>query len=189
MESRNLMSSSVLDNDNSVLSGERSEPLSTETRSSSRPPDWNGATLTGQVERKRSSVGGVPDTEVVMRPARRRFTTEYKLRIVAEADKATRPGEIGAILRREGLYSSLLQKWRDDLRGKGSGKLSATVKRKQRDADKRSAQSKEMVRLKRENARLEKRIQKVELLLDLQKKFSEILGIELPSQGQNDDEP
>jgi len=54
----------------------------------------------------------VPDPELVERPRRRRFSAEYKLRVVREADACSRPGEIGALLRREGLYSSLLTEWR-----------------------------------------------------------------------------
>jgi transposase len=67
-------------------------------------------------------VGVVPDPELVERPQRRRFTAEYKLRIVREADACSRPGEIGALLRREGLYSSLLTEWR---RARDSGALVA----------------------------------------------------------------
>src|SRR5205809_557506 len=61
------------------------------------------------------SVGVVPDPELAERPRRRRFSAEYKLRIVREADACSRPGEIGALLRREGLYSSLLMEWRRSL--------------------------------------------------------------------------
>jgi transposase len=68
------------------------------------------------------SVGVVPDPELVERPRRRRFSAEYKLRIVREADACSRPGEIGALLRREGLYSSLLTEWR---RARDSGALVA----------------------------------------------------------------
>src|SRR4051794_22704166 len=77
-------------------------------------------------ERRRSAgvraapVGRVPDPELVERPRRRRFSAEYKLRIVREADACSRPGEIGALLRREGLYSSLLTEWR---RARDSGAL------------------------------------------------------------------
>src|SRR4051794_10141423 len=77
-------------------------------------------------ERRRSAgvraapVGRVPDPELVERPRRRRFSAEYKLRIVREADACSRPGEIGALLRREGLYSSLLTEWRGG-RGPGGG--------------------------------------------------------------------
>ncbi len=65
---------------------------------------------------------GVPDPELAERPKRRRFSAEYKLAIVRETDAATKPGEIGALLRREGLYSSLLTEWR---RGRDSGALEA----------------------------------------------------------------
>ena len=68
------------------------------------------------------SVGVVPDPELVEAPRRRRFTAEYKLAIVREADACTRSGEIGALLRREGLYSSLLREWR---RARDSGALVA----------------------------------------------------------------
>ena len=69
-----------------------------------------------------ASVGVVPDPELVERPRRRRFSAEYKLRIVREADACSRPGEIGALLRREGLYSTLLTEWR---RARDSGALVA----------------------------------------------------------------
>src|SRR5712692_282846 len=72
------------------------------------------------------SVGVVADPELVERPRRRRFTAEYKLRIVRAADACTRPGEIGALLRREGLYSSLLTEWR---RARDSGALEALRRR------------------------------------------------------------
>jgi len=70
----------------------------------------------------RAAPVGVPDPELAERPKRRRFSAEYKLAIVREADAATKPGEIGALLRREGLYSSLLTEWR---RGRDSGALEA----------------------------------------------------------------
>ena len=69
-----------------------------------------------------SFVVAVPDPDLVERPRRRRFAAEYKLRIVREADACSRPGEIGALLRREGLYSSLLSEWR---RARDSGALVA----------------------------------------------------------------
>jgi len=77
----------------------------------------------GSAGGRASSAGaGQPDPELVERPRRRRFTAEYKLRIVRAADGCTRPGEIGALLRREGLYSSLLTEWR---RARDSGALGA----------------------------------------------------------------
>jgi len=76
----------------------------------------------GSAGGRAESVGVVPDPELVERPRRRRFSAEYKLRIVREADACSRPGEIGALLRREGLYSSLLTEWR---RARDSGALGA----------------------------------------------------------------
>src|SRR6266849_6645089 len=70
----------------------------------------------------RAAAGAVPDPELVERPLRRRFSAEYKLRVLREADACTKPGEIGALLRREGLYSSLLTEWR---RARESGALVA----------------------------------------------------------------
>ena len=70
----------------------------------------------------RDAPAGVPDPELVERARRRRFSAEYKLRVVREADGCTRPGEIGALLRREGLYSSLLTEWR---RARDAGALDA----------------------------------------------------------------
>src|SRR2546425_5240885 len=79
--------------------------------------DWSGS-----AGGRARSVGVVPDPELVERPRRRRFSAEYKLRIVRQADACARPGEIGALLHREGLYSSLLTEWR---RARDSGALEA----------------------------------------------------------------
>ena len=81
----------------------------------------DGAVGEGEVAAGGSARGG-PDPELVERPRRRRFGAEYKLRIVREADRCTRPGEVGALLRREGLYSSLLTEWR---RARDAGALEA----------------------------------------------------------------
>ena len=85
-----------------------------------------GRSAGGAVGDRGGSAGGrvesVPDPELVARPRRRRFSAEYKLRIVREADACSRPGEVGALLRREGLYSSLLTEWR---RARDSGALVA----------------------------------------------------------------
>ena len=90
-------------------------------------PDGAGRSVEGAVGDRsgvagRGRVGVVPDPELVDRPKRRRFSAEYKLRIVREADGCSRPGEVGELLRREGLYSSLLTEWR---RARDSGALEA----------------------------------------------------------------
>ena len=119
------------------------------------------------------------EVEVVAKAQRRRFPAQYKLRILREAEACSRPGELGALLRREGLYSSHLTSWRAAReRGELEG-LSAKrcgPKPKQRDArDRRIAE------LEREVKRLRARAERAEGLAEVQKKLSEILGIELPA--------
>ena len=119
---------------------------------------------------------GVPDPAVEAKPQRRRFTAEYKLRILREVDRAKEPGEVGAILRREGLYSSLLSVWRRDRdRVAKAGLASRKRGPKAKTVDPRIKQ------LERENAKLRRRNQRVELMLEIQKKASEMLGIPLKS--------
>ncbi len=124
------------------------------------------------------------EVEVVAKPTRRRYTAEYKLGVLREADGCTRPGEIGALLRREGLYSSTLTYWRKqrqrgELGGLSPKKRGPLPKEKNPLADKVRA-------LEQENARLRARAERAEGLVELQKKVSEILGIELKHNGEKD---
>ncbi len=117
---------------------------------------------------------GVPDPEVSEQAKRRRFTAEYKLRIVREADGCKGDGDVGALLRREGLYSSLLSSWRrqrDEI-----AKTGLTSRKRGRKAKAEDPRVKE---LERENARLQRRLARVETMLEIQKKTSELLGIPL----------
>ena len=98
------------------------------------------------------------------------------MRIVREADACTEPGEIGALLRREGLYSSHLDKWRKRLREGGEAAL-VEVKRGRR--PKRTPLDAENEKLRRQNARLEHRLRQTEAIIEIQKKVSEILGVPL----------
>jgi transposase len=125
-----------------------------------------------------------PDPEVPAKATRRRFTTEYKLRILSEADACTRPGELGALLRREGLYSSHLSSWRKQ-REAGSRK-GLTPKRRGRKAKPRDPNAEELTKLRRENERLQSRLLAAETIIAAQKKVSEILGIPL-AQPPNDE--
>lgn len=128
--------------------------------------------------------GRPPDPEVVERPARRRFSAEYKLRILREADGCTKTGEIGALMRREGLYSSHLTEWR---RARELGELGALgPKKRGRKATRNDPLVKENERLRREKAALERKIKQVETLLDIQKKVSELLGIPLNPPGSEE---
>lgn len=123
----------------------------------------------------------VPNPEVPAKAQRRKFTAEYKLRIVREAERCKEPGEIGALLRREGLYSSLLTAWRREVE-RGARLALGSKKRgpKARVVDPRVKE------LERENARLRKRLEHAELIIAVQKKASELLGI--PLESPDDDE-
>jgi transposase len=127
---------------------------------------------------------GLPEATEVAVPRRRRFSREYKLRIVEEADRCNKPGQIGMLLRREGLYSSHLVCWRR-LRRQLAGQAAA-IKRG-RPAARVNPLSAQNARLARDNERLRLRLRKAEGLLELQKKASEILGIELPPHEQLDE--
>ena len=116
---------------------------------------------------------GALDPEVVERAKRRQFTVEYKLRVLREADACTGHGDIGAMLRREGLYSSQLAAWRRLRDEQAKAGLKA---RKRGPKSKRDPRVQE---LERENARLKRRLERVELMLTIQKKASEMLGIPL----------
>jgi transposase-like protein len=119
---------------------------------------------------------GVPDPAVEAKPQRRRFSAEYKLRILREVERAKAPGEVGAILRREGLYSSLLTQWRRDRDRVAKTELAARKRGpKAKTVDPRIKQ------LEREISKLKRRNQRVELMLEIQKKASEMLGIPLKS--------
>lgn len=118
------------------------------------------------------SVQRAPETEV--RGDRRRFTAAYKARVLAEAE-AAEPGEVGALLRREGLYSSHLSKWRRKLEQGGPEALAA-----RRPGPKRSRKDPTVAQLERENRRLTRRLERAEKIIEIQKKLSELLGIELP---------
>ena len=121
-----------------------------------------------------------PDPEVSTRPTRRTFTAEYKAKILAEVDSCSQPGQVGAILRREGLYSSHLGAWRKTQRQAQLEHL----RRKSRGpkASSSSVDKEELTKLKRENAKLLKKLRQAELVIDFQKKVSEMLGLVLPPQ-------
>jgi len=118
-----------------------------------------------------------PNPEVPATARRRRFTAKYKQRIVGEADQCSQSGEIGALLRREGLYSSLLAEWRRQAREGGLTGL-ASRKRGPKPNPAR-AELKENEMLKRKVRRLERELKTASLIIDVQKKVSEVLGIRL----------
>jgi len=127
-----------------------------------------------------------PNPEVPEKPARRRFTAGYKLDILRQADSCTGPGSLGSLLRREGLYSSNLTTWR---RQRDEGTLAALKpKQRGRKAAVPNPMALEVERLRKENAHLTKRLKQAELIIDVQKKVSQILGITLdtPKESEND---
>ena len=119
---------------------------------------------------------GTMDPEVPERAKRRRFTAEYKLRILRQADACKGDGDLGALLRREGLYSSHLTTWRrqrDEI-------AEAGLKARKR-GPKPTAADPRVKRLERENARLKQRLDEAEMVIEFQKKLSKLLGISLKS--------
>lgn len=131
------------------------------------------ATLKPDEAGNRWPVDVPPDPEVPARPERRRFSVEYKLRILAEADACSTPGEIGAILRREGLYSSHLSRWRQ---GQRNGVLrELTPKKRGPEPDPTVPLKRRLSELERENVSLRKKLAQAETIIDVQKKVSGLL--------------
>jgi transposase len=124
------------------------------------------------------------DPEVVAVAKRRRLTAGYKLRILKEADECSGSGEIGALLRREGLYSSHLSRWRKE---REQGQLEALAGRKQRRKSK-SDLEKEMAGLRQENERVKARLEQAETIIEIQKKLSGLLGLSMPKAESTDRE-
>ncbi len=118
-----------------------------------------------------------PDPEVLSRPQRRRYSAEYKLRILKEYDACEQPGEKGALLRREGIYSSNIATWR---RQYSEGGVDGLYKTKR--GPKVVPHAREYKQLRQENEQLKKRLQQAELIIEVQKKVSQILEIELNEQ-------
>jgi hypothetical protein len=151
--------------------GERSEPERSGSPGVARPDE-------------------VPDPEVPEKATRRRFSAKYKLSILNKAEACKgKKGALGELLRKEGLYSSHLNAWRKQ---REKGELQAlSPKRRGRKASKKNRKSQREKELERENRRLKRRLEKVELMLDIQKKTSELLGIPLSDpesdeSGEND---
>ena len=120
-----------------------------------------------------------PDPEVepvkAKKRKRRTFTAQYKLKIVQEADRCTEPGEVGALLRREGLYSSQLTNWR---RARDQGQLAALNRKRGRKPDPDADLRYELEKMRKENERLKKRLDKAETIIDVQKKLCTALGLD-----------
>ena len=121
-------------------------------------------------------------TEVVAKAKRRQYAAEYKLRILREIDECKGSGEVGALLRREGLYSSLVSKWREQ-----SERGSLTGLSGHRRGPKVDPQAVELARLQRENKQLQEKLERAELIIDVQKKVARLLGVPLEDSELNEE--
>ena len=124
-------------------------------------------------------VGAEREVEVVAKAQRRRFTAEYKRRILRAAEACRRPGEVSALLRREGLYSSHLAAWRA---ARHRGELAALGSKRRGPKPKRpDVRDQRIAALERELRRSQARAERAEALVEVQKKLAELLGLELPA--------
>ncbi len=122
-----------------------------------------------------------PQNEVTPKAKRRRFSAQYKLRILEETDRCTQPGQIGALLRRECLYSSNLTSWR---RQRDQGQIGALSPKKRGPKPVPDATMvRELTKLREQNRRLEQKLKKAELIIEVQKKVSALLGLDPISEG------
>ncbi len=121
------------------------------------------------------------EVEVLAKATRRRFSAEYKLKILREAEACRQPGELGALLRREGLYSSHLTTWRAQ---RERGELAGLTPKQRGPAPKpKNPLAGRVAALEREVTRLTARAQRAEALVELQKKVAELLGTARPQSG------
>ena len=141
-------------------------------------PKWSAATAEAGAAPGSSPR---PDPEVVAKAKRRTFSTEYKIRILEQADAvATLPGGVGALLRREGLYSSHLTNWR---RERQAGILYALKPRKRGPRSERNPMEEEVQKLRRQLGQLTEKLRKAEIIIDVQKKVAALLGNPIPDPG------
>jgi transposase len=121
-----------------------------------------------------------PDPEVPEKRPRRKFTAKYKLRVLQEAENCSAPGEVGALLRREGLYSSNLTAWRKQ---KEQGILQGvTPKKRGRKTKEKNPLAQRVAELERANRKLQSKLKKAEIIIDVQKKISQILQTDDPEE-------
>ncbi|MEO5349982.1 MAG: transposase [Magnetococcus sp. YQC-3] len=123
-----------------------------------------------------------PDPEVLEKPERRTFTTAYKIKILEEADRCTESGQVGALMRREGLYYSYLTTWR---RQRQDGVFASLSKKRGRKIVPANPLAERVEMLERENAKLRRELEKATLIIDVQKKVSTLLGMPLEMEQGN----
>ena len=126
-----------------------------------------------------------PDPQVPQKPTRRRFTASYKLQVLQQADACNKLGDIGRLLRREGLYSSHLTSWR---RQRERGSLDGlTPNKRGRKPTKCNPLLPEVQQLRKENEQLTNRLKQAQLIIEVQKKVSQLLGIPPPPHNNSED--
>lgn len=121
------------------------------------------------------------ETEVMAKAKRRQYSADYKLRILRELDECKGKGEVGSLLRREGLYSSLVSKWREQ---RERGSLNGLAG--QRRGPKVDPNAAELARLQRENQRLKEELERAELIIEVQKKVAQLVGVKPVSKNETD---
>jgi transposase-like protein len=136
-------------------------------------PERSDGERNGGDDNRPASPTPVPDPEVPARPTRRRFSAQYKAQIVDEAGRCTPPGQIGALLRREGLVSARLALWRKQCR-QGAMKALRDDKRGRKPIH--DARDRELDRLRRETARLAQKLKQAQTIIEIQKKVAALLG-------------
>jgi transposase len=147
---------------------ERSE---TERSAGAPPPRQNAEGIT------EPRVAAAPNPEVLERPQRRRISAADKLRILQEVDRCSAPGQIGALLRREGIYSSYLQKWRKQRDAGALGALHGQKRGPRAVAP--NPLAKQLAQSQKDNARLERKLKRAQAIIDFQKKIAAMLDIPL----------
>jgi transposase-like protein len=121
------------------------------------------------------------ETEVMAKAKRRQYSADYKLRILRELDECKGKGEVGSLLRREGLYSSLVSKWREQRERSSLNGLAG-----QRRGPKEDPNAAELARLQRENQRLKEELERAELIIEVQKKVAQLVGVKPVSKNETD---
>ena len=147
-----------------------------------------GVALEGALEGARRATGSAPssaapaDPEVVATARRRQFSPTEKRRIVAAADRCTEPGAIGALLRREGIYSSQLATWRKN-RATADGRI---VRQRGRKVDPAVAEAQRTAKINRENERLRRQLTQARLIIDVQKNVSYLIALQMANETEGE---
>lgn len=146
-------------------------------------PERSGGEPNGVANKLAAAASPPPDPEVLAKPKKRHFSAAYKVRIVEEAQKCAESGLIGALLRREGLYSSALTQWRRQYQNGALQGLKDDKRGRKRTCD---ARSQELERLRRANEQLSKKLSQAELIIDIQKKVAALLGNPIETHQNNE---